>query len=164
MMLSAPELLADRHQTAGFRCGVPSLDDWLKRRAKANQASGASRTYVVREDAHVVGYYALAAGSVDVANAPGRFRRNMPDPVPVVLLGRLAVAVTQRGRGLGRLLVRDAGQRVLQAADVIGIRGILVHAISDEARQFYQAVGFEPSPLDAMTLMTTLADVEAALR
>jgi predicted N-acetyltransferase YhbS len=111
----------------------------------------------------VVGYYALAAGSVDVANAPGRFRRNMPDPVPVVLLGRLAVDVTQRGRGLGRLLVRDAGQRVLQAADVVGIRGILVHAISEEARRFYQAVGFEPSPLDAMTLMMTLADVQAAL-
>jgi predicted N-acetyltransferase YhbS len=88
----------------------------------------------------------------------------MPDPVPVVLLGRLAVDVTQRGRGLGRLLVRDAGQRVLQAADVVGIRGILVHAISNQARQFYQAVGFEPSPLDAMTLMITLADVEVALR
>lgn len=111
----------------------------------------------------MVGYYALAAGSVDVANAPGRFRRNMPDPVPVVILGRLAIDVTQRGRGLGRLLVRDAGQRVLQAADVVGIRGILVHAISEEAVQFYQAVGFEPSPLDAMTLMVTLADVQAAL-
>jgi predicted N-acetyltransferase YhbS len=164
MTLSAPEPLADRRQTSSFRCGVPSLDDWLKRRAKANQASGASRTYVVCENDQVVGYYALAAGSVDMASAPGRFRRNMPDPVPVVLLGRLAVDVTQRGRGLGRLLVRDAGQRVLQAADVVGIRGILVHAISNQARQFYQAVGFEPSPLDAMTLMITLADVEVALR
>jgi GNAT superfamily N-acetyltransferase len=161
--LSAPELLADHHQTVGFSCGVPSLDEWLKRRARGNQASGASRTYVACEADRVVGYYALAAGSVDVANAPGRFRRNMPDPVPVVILGRLAIDVTQRGRGLGRLLVRDAGQRVLQAADVVGIRGILVHAISEEAVQFYQAVGFEPSPLDAMTLMVTLADVQAAL-
>lgn len=163
MTLSAPELLADHHQTVGFSCGVPSLDEWLKRRARGNQASGASRTYVACEADRVVGYYALAAGSVDVANAPGRFRRNMPDPVPVVILGRLAIDVTQRGRGLGRLLVRDAGQRVLQAADVVGIRGILVHAISEEAVQFYQAVGFEPSPLDAMTLMVTLADVQAAL-
>ena len=164
MTLSAPELLADHHQTASFSCGVPSLDDWPKRRARGNQASGASRTYVACEGDQVFGYYALAAGSVDVANAPGRFRRNMPDPVPVVLLGRLAVDVTQGGQGLGRLLVRDAGQRVLQAADVVGIRGILVHAISEEARQFYQAVGFEPSTLDAMTLMMTLADVQAALR
>lgn len=163
MTLSAPELLADHHQTVGFSCGVPSLDEWLKRRARGNQANGASRTYVACEADRVVGYYALAAGSVDVANAPGRFRRNMPDPVPVVILGRLAIDVTQRGRGLGRLLVRDAGQRVLQAADVVGIRGILVHAISEEAVQFYQAVGFEPSPLDAMTLMVTLADVQAAL-
>ena len=164
MTLSPPELLGDDHQTTGFSCGVSSLDEWLKRRARANQSSGASRTYVVCEGDRVVGYYALAAGSVDVAVAPGRFRRNMPDPVPVVLLGRLAVDVTQRGRGLGRLLMRDAGRRVLQAADAIGIRGILVHAISDEARQFYLAVGFETSPLDAMTLMMTLADVEHALR
>jgi predicted N-acetyltransferase YhbS len=162
MTLSAPEPLADHHQTAGFNCGVPSLDDWLKRRSSGNQASGASRTYVVCEGGQVVGYFALAAGSVDVASAPGRFRRNMPDPVPVVILGRLAVDVVQRGQGLGRLLMRDAGQRVLQAADVIGIRGILVHAISEEARQFYHAVGFEQSPLDAMTLMMTLADVRAA--
>jgi len=163
MTLSAPELLEDRHQLSSFNCGVPSLDDWLKRRARANQASGASRTYVVCEGDQVVAYYALAAGGVDVANAPGRFRRNMPDPVPVVILGRLAVDASRRGQGLGRALVRDAGLRVLQAADVVGIRGVLVHAISDEARQFYQAVGFEPSPLDAMTLMLTLGDLKAAL-
>ena len=162
MTVTAPELLEDRHQTSSFSCGVPSLDDWLKRRALANQASGASRTYVVCEGDQVVGYYALAAGSVDVANAPGRFRRNMPDPVPIVLLGRLAVDVSQRGQGLGRALMRDAGSRVLQAADVVGIRGILVHAISDEAQKFYLAVGFEKSPLDPMMLMMTLADVEAA--
>jgi predicted N-acetyltransferase YhbS len=105
----------------------------------------------------------LAAGGADVASAPGRFRRNMPDPVPVVMLGRLAVDVSQRGKGLGRALVRDAGSRVLQAADVVGIRGILVHAVSNEARQLYETVGFEPSPLDAMTLMMTLRDLRAAL-
>ncbi len=86
MTLSAPEGLADHHQTTNFSCGVPSLDDWLKRRARANQASGASRTYVVCEADQVVGYYAVAAGSVDMASAPGRFRRNMPTPIPVVLL------------------------------------------------------------------------------
>jgi predicted N-acetyltransferase YhbS len=163
MTLSPAELLIDRHQTTSFNCGVPPLDDWLKRRARANQVSGASRTYVACEGDQVLGYYALAAGSVDVASAPGRFRRNMPDPVPVVILGRLAVDLSQRGKGLGRALVRDGGSRVLQAADVVGIRGILVHAVSDEARQFYEAVGFEPSPLDEMTLMMTLGDLRAAL-
>ncbi len=162
MMLS-PELLDSHHQLSGFSCGVTSLDDWLKRRARANQTAGASRTYVACEGDQVVAYYALAAGGVDIAKAPGRFRRNMPDPVPVVVLGRLAVDLSQHGRGIGRALVRDAGSRVLQAADVVGIRGVLVHAISDEARQFYLAVGFEPSPLDAMTLMITLSDLTEAL-
>jgi GNAT superfamily N-acetyltransferase len=161
--LSAPELLADHHDVTSFSCGVVSLDDWLKRRARANQASGASRTFVVCDAPAVVAYYALASGAVDVAAAPGRFRRNMPDPIPVVVLGRLAIDTAQQGRGLGRNLFRDAGMRVLQAADTIGIRGILVHAISEDARKFYLALGFEPSPLDPMTLMVTLSDLRAAL-
>lgn len=164
MPLSPPELLADPHDLAAFGCGIASLDDWLKRRARPNQLSGASRTYVVCDRSSVVAYYALASGGVAVAATPGRFRRNMPDPIPVVILGRLAVDSTQQGRGLGRALFRDAGQRVVQAADTIGIRGILVHAISEEARTFYLALGCEASPLDPMTLMVTLADVRAALR
>lgn len=164
MTLSAPELLGDHHDIAGFTCGVPSLDEWLKRRARANQASGASRTFVVCEGKAVLGYYALASGGVDVAAAPGRFRRNMPDPIPVVILGRLAIETSQQGRGLGRALFRDAALRVLKAADAIGIRGILVHAISDDANTFYTALGFEPSPLDPMTLMLTLADVSALIK
>ncbi len=163
MTPSAPELLSDRHNLDGFSCGVPSLDDWLKRRARTNQASGASRTYVVCDDDRVVGYYALASGGVDVAAAAGKFRRNMPDPIPVVILGRLAVDGTMRGKGLGRALFRDAALRVVQAADTIGIRGLLVHAISDEAKNFYLALGLEQSPLDAMTLMATLADLRKAL-
>jgi GNAT superfamily N-acetyltransferase len=142
---------------------VVSLDDWLKRRARANQVSGASRTFVVSRGNRVVAYYALASGAVELASAPGRFRRNMPDPVPVVVLGRLAIDASEQGHGLGRALFRDAGLRVLGAADTIGIRGILVHAISDDAKQFYTALGFEPSPLEPMTLMVTLADVRAAL-
>ena len=92
--------------------------------------------------------------------APGR---NMPDPIPVVVLGRLAVDRTLHGKGIGRALVRDAGLRVIQAADAIGIRGLLVHALSDEARAFYLRVGFDPSPLDPMILMITLADLRAAV-
>lgn len=87
----------------------------------------------------------------------------MPDPIPVVVLGRLAVDVSQQGTGLGRELFRDATQRVVSAAETIGIRGILVHAISDQAKAFYLALGFEPSPLEPMTLMVTLSDARAVL-
>ena len=163
MALSPPEPLAPHHQVADFSCGEPSLDDWLKRRAKANQVSGASRTFVVRDGEKIAGYYALASGAVALKSAPGRLKRNMPDPVPVVTLVRLAVDSAYQGRGIGRALMRDATLRVIYAAGVIGIRGILVHAISQQAREFYCALGFEPSPLDPMTLLVTLQDLSAAL-
>ncbi len=162
MKLTAPMPLTTHHLTEGFACGVDSLDLWLKRRSLKNQIQGASRTYVVCDDARVVAYYALASGAVTTMEATGRFRRNMPDPIPVVVLGRLAVDKTLHAKGLGRSLVRDAGMRVIQAADTIGIRGITVHALSDEARTFYENVGFEPSPLDRHLLMITLADLVAA--
>jgi GNAT superfamily N-acetyltransferase len=157
-----PELLADRHELGDFRSGESSLDDWLRRRARANQASGASRTYVVCKDKRVIGYYALASGVVAVESAPGRFRRNMPDPIPVAVLARLAVDRDWQGQGIGRALFRDAAGRVAHAADSIGIRGIVVHAISEEAKRFYVALGFDPSPREPMTLMVTLSDVRAA--
>jgi GNAT superfamily N-acetyltransferase len=161
--LSAPVPLADHHQLDTFNSGVSSLDDWLRRRAAANQTQGASRTYVACERQRVVAYYALASGSVNAAAASGRLRRNMPDPVPVVILGRLAVDRAYHGKGLGRALFQDAVKRVLLAADVIGIRGLLVNAISDDARAFYLALGMSASPLDPMTLMVTLADLRASL-
>ena len=164
MALTAPQPINDTHHIGAFDCGVPALDDWLKRRARANQASGASRTYVVCEKERVVAYYALASGAVEIQTATGRVRRNMPDPVPVVVLGRLAIEQAYQGHGLGRALFRDAGQRVLQAADMIGIRGIIVHALSPEAKTFYLALGLEVSPLQPLTLMATLADIEAALK
>lgn len=163
MTPSAPEPLDDHHDLAPFSCGVASLDDWLRRRARGNQANGASRTFVACESRRVVGYYALAASGVAVTVAPGRFRRNMPDLIPVVLLGRLAVDVSQQGKGLGRELFRDATQRVVSASEMIGIRGILVHAISDQAKALYLALGFEPSPLEPMTLMVTLSDARTVL-
>lgn len=161
--LGPPEHLNPAHDVAAFDCGMPELDDWLKKRALANQATGASRTYVVCAGGRVVGYYALATGSVGHAQAPGRVRRNMPDPVPVMILGRLAVDRAWRGRDLGRSLLRDAVLRTLQAAKIGGIRAILVHAISDEARRFYEHYGFAASPIDPLTLMITVADAERAL-
>ena len=163
-MLSAPEPLNPDHAIAGFDCGVASLNTWLERRAMANQVSGASRTFVVCDDGKVVGYYALASSAVAPAAAPGRFRRNMPDPVPVVVLGRLAIAISHHGQGLGRALFQDAALRVIHAADAIGIRGMVVHALSEEARNFYLRLGLDESPLDPMTVMVTVADLRAAVK
>jgi GNAT superfamily N-acetyltransferase len=162
-MLKAPEPLTEHHKIDAFDSGIASLDEWLKRRAAPNQLSGASRTFVARDDDRVVAYYALASSAVAAAATRGRFRRNMPDPIPVVILARLAVARSHQGQGLGRALFQDAAKRVIHAADSIGIRGLLVHAISEEAKAFYLKLGCEVSPLEPMTLMATLTDLRSAL-
>lgn len=162
-MLSAPELLADHHQITTFDSGVASLDEWLERRAAQNQASGATRTFVTCKEHQVVGYYALSSSAVAPAAAPGRFRRNMPDPIPVVVLARLAVAQSHQGQGLGRALFQDAARRVIYAAEAIGIRGLLVHALSEKARAFYLRLGLDPSPIERLTLMVSVADLRTAL-
>lgn len=162
--LSPPEPLANDQDLEPFKSGDDTLDAWLKRRARANQITGATRTYVVCVGAkRVVAYYALASGVVTVASAPGRFRRNIPDSIPVVVFARLAVDSEWQGKGLGRWLVRDAALRVARAAEVIGIRGIVVHAISENAKRSYESLGFTPSQHEPLTLMITLADVLAAM-
>jgi GNAT superfamily N-acetyltransferase len=160
--LRAPEKLRADHDLSEFECGEPTLDDWLRRRALSNEESGASRTYLVCVGEQVVGYYALAVGAVTHAEAPGRVRRNMPDPVPVMIIGRLAVPKDFQGRKIGPALLRDAVLRTLQAAEIAGVRAILVHAISERARQFYEDCGFTPSPMDPMTLMITVAEAGKA--
>ena len=162
-ILSAPENLRADHDLSEFTCGEPSLNDWLRRRAFRNEASGASRTYVVCVGQRVVGYYALAVGAVAHAGAPGGVRRNMPDPVPVMVIGRLAVDEGFQGLGIGPGLLRDAALRTLQAAEIAGIRAILVHAISERARRFYVDCGFIASPTDLMTLMIALTEAAKAL-
>lgn len=162
-MPQRPEPLNATHALDSFDSGVASLDEWLRKRALPNQASGASRTFVTCDAGPVVAYYALAASAVAPESAPGRFRRNMPDPIPVIVLGRLAITRSHQGRGLGRSMFQDVAQRVVQTADTIGIRGLLVHAISDEAKAFYLQLGLDPSPLEPMTLMATIADLRAAL-
>jgi predicted N-acetyltransferase YhbS len=158
--IRAPEKLTPDHDLSQFQCGEPALDDWLRRRALQNEDSGASRTYVACDGNKVVGYYALAAGAVAHIDAPGRVRRNMPDPVPVMVIGRLAVDQTLQGQALGPALLRDAILRTLQAADIAGIRAILVHAISERAKAFYEKWGFISSPMDPMTLMITVGKHE----
>lgn len=155
-MLAAPVLLDDSHDLELFRSGVESLDQWLKRRARANQISGASRTYVLAEGNRVLGYYCISSGAIDLAEAPGALRRNMPDPIPMAILGRLAIDLSWQGRGLGVALLQDAVLRVGQASAILGIRGVLVHAISDDAKAFYERYGFAASPRNPMTLLLSL--------
>lgn len=162
--LRAPELLTATHELAAFACGEPMLNDWLRRRALANQISGVSRSYVLLLGGErVIGYYSLAAGAIAVIDAPGRVRRNMPDPIPMAVLGRLAIDQAWQGKGLGHLLLRDAVLRTRQAAAMIGIRGLLVHALSPAAKRFYESRGFRESPANPMTLLVTLADAITAI-
>lgn len=163
MRLRAPEPIAVHHATTTFACGVETLDHWLKQRALKNQLTGASRTFVACEENHVLAYYALASSAVAAHGATGRLRRNMPDPIPVVVLGRLAIDQSIQGSGIGRALVRDACLRVMAAAETIGIRGMVVHALSASAQAFYERVGFDPSPIDPMVLMATLGDLRAGV-
>lgn len=163
MTFAKPEPLRAHHDIEVFHSGVDTLDAWLKQRALKNQVSGASRTFVACDGSRVIAYYALAASAVELADAPGRFRRNMPSPIPAVVLGRLAVDESLQGCGVGRALVQDAGRRVLFAADAIGVRGLLVRALSVEAKAFYEHIGFDPSPHDPMFLMMTLGDLQGAL-
>ena len=161
--LSAPAPLAADHELEQFNSGTPPLDEWFKRRARQNEAGGASRTYVIAEGRRVIGYYSLTAGSVLHATATGRVRRNMPDPVPAALLGRLAIDQRWQGRGLGSALLRDAVLRVIGAAGTIGVRTLLVHAISEEAKVFYERQGFRPSAIEPMTLMVTIEEAQRML-
>jgi len=162
--MKPPEPLTAAHHLADFTCGEPLLDEWLQRRALANQETGASRTYVLLDETGAVaGYYALAAGALLTKEASGRVRRNMPDPIPVMVLGRLAVSTTHQGRGLGRDLLRDAVLRTLQASEIAGFRALLVHALHEKAARFYERSGFRPSPIRPLTLMLLLSDARAAL-
>jgi GNAT superfamily N-acetyltransferase len=161
--LSAPELLADQHDLAAFASGEAALDDWLRRRARANQVSGASRTYVLCQGQEVIGYYSLASGAIAIAEAPSRVWRNMPDPIPMTVIGRLAIEQGWQGRGLGKLLLRDAILRTQQAAAIIGMRGLLVHALTPAAKRFYENNGFPESPSNPMTLLVALKDAVAVL-
>jgi len=162
LRLSAPRPLAVVHRLDEFACGETALDEWLKRRAMANQLSGASRTFVVADpDDRVFGYYALAAGAVAHQEATDAVRRNMPDPIPVIVLARLAVDRRTQGDRLGAALLRDAVQRVVAVSENAGVRALLVHALNDRAKQFYEHYGFQASPVHPMTLMLRLQAVKS---
>ncbi len=156
--ITAPAPITEAHRIESFSCGVPVLDEWLKRRALRNEVSGASRTFVICQDKQVVGYYTLASGGIEHHDAPGKVRRNMPSPIPVMVLGRLAVDQRWQQAGLGRGLLKDALLRTLSVSKQAGIRALLVHTLSEETKRFYTRNGFIESPLDPMTLMIALQD------
>jgi GNAT superfamily N-acetyltransferase len=162
-VISATQPLADHHVVDAFECAEPSLDDWLKRRATGNQTSGTSRTYVVCVDEAIIGYYCLAAGALGHADAPGALRRNRPDPIPVMVLGRLAIHKDHHQAGLGTALLRDALARTLQAAEIAGVAALLVHASFEDAKRFYRSRGFVESPVKPMTMCLILESVRKAL-
>jgi GNAT superfamily N-acetyltransferase len=159
-----PRAISSDDRLDAFACGESELDVWLRQRSLRNEREGGTRTFVVCADGRVAGYYALAAGAVRHAEAPGRVRRNMPEPVPVIVLARLAVDRTWQGHDLGRALLRDAMLRVIAAAEIAGgVRAILVHALTAAARPFYERFGFIASPVHDLALMVTLADARRAL-
>jgi len=162
-VLTPPVPLTADHVLDEFTCGEPSLDEWLKKRALKNQTSGASRCFVIADGRAVVGYYCLSAGAISHEAAPKAMRRNMPDPLPVVLLGRLAIDRRYHNQGLGQALMRDAMLRAVHIASDTGVFAVLVHALSDAAKQFYLSRGFVESPLQPMTLIMTLATIRAIL-
>lgn len=157
--LRRPEPITDRHLVTEFDCGNDTLNVWLQERALANERRGATRTFVSAPGRRVAGYYSLAVSAIYRREATGRARRNMPEPIPAMLLARLAVDTNAQGQGLGRQLLRDAMLRTLQAADIAGIRILLVHAIDDRAKAWYQQFDFEESPTYPLQLMLLLNDL-----
>lgn len=159
--LSAPRPLQPEDDASEFACGDDIKDEWIRRHALANHLAGGSRVYVTTRGARIAGFYALAAASIQRADATPRARRNMPNPVPAILLGRIAVDQKEAGQGLGTWLLRDAVLRTLQAAEVVGVRIHLAHAASERARAFYLDRGFAPSPTDPLHVMIVLQDIKA---
>ncbi len=155
-MYSAPELLNATHHLDKFDCGEEALNSWLKRNALKNQQNQASRTFVICQNNNVVGFYALAAGSVSHQFVSGGLRRNMPDPIPVVVLGRLAIDLAHQGQQLGAALLKDAVLRAGAVSQQVGVKALLVHALNDKAKAFYLNYGFQVSPIDDLILLLKL--------
>lgn len=164
--LSNVEALSEAHNLSRLDCGGhESLNDWLRRFALLNQKNDAARTYVVHRDGFVVGYYSIAAGSLSLEESPSRIAKGLArHPIPVVLLARLAVDRNEQGTGLGKAMLKDALGRIAHAAEIIGARAVLVHAIDEKARKFYLHFGFEASPVHEMHLMLLMKDLRKAVQ
>lgn len=163
MGIKAPTPLQADHDLVEFDCGMATLNDWLKKRAMKNQDSGASRTFVICNAGRVIGFYALSSGSVERLSAPKNIARNMPDQVPVIVLGRLAIDLEFQKQKLGAALLKDAMLRTLSISQNIGVRSLLLHAISEDAKRFYLSYGFQESVIDPMTLFLSIKKLQTCL-
>ncbi len=158
--LTAPELLTRLHDRAAFDCGVPALNDYLHKYALQNQKKGAARTYVCTRGQRIVGYYSLAFGSVRSEQAPHEISHGLGRyPIPILLLARLAIDQGEKGKGLGKGLLKDALLRAVQASHIAGLRAVLVHAKDQDAASFYRHFGFQPSPTAPLHLYLGLNDL-----
>ena len=157
--MPVPESFATNHQLNSFDCGKSAINDWLRRYARQVQASGSAKTFVVADNERVVGYYSLTVGQIDSLTAPERIRKGMgQDPIPVVILARLAVDLDYQGQGIGIGMLQDASRRTMLIADQAGIRAMLTHPIDEDAAKFYTRFGFMASPLRAQQLLLLLKD------
>lgn len=162
--LSPVEKLSKTHDLSAFDCGNESLNTWLKRFALSNLQSDSAQTFVVHRGGAAVGYYSLTAGSVRPEEAPARVAKGLAKhPIGVILLARLAVDKREQGNGLGKALLKDALLRIMAAADTVGARAVLVHAIDEQARKFYEHFNFERSPIDEFELMLLMKDLRAQI-
>lgn len=162
----SPRALTPGDKFVTFDCGEPSLNEWLRSRALKNETTGASRTFVTVEAASgdVAGYYCLSASSLALEDSPGRVKRNMPSPIPIILIGRLAVDQRFKGRGLGASLLQDAVLKGVEASRILGARAFVVDALNDDAERFYRKFGFELMPPAAKRAMFLLvSDAEATI-
>jgi GNAT superfamily N-acetyltransferase len=164
---SRPQVLKldKAHATDAFNCGSAPLNVYLQRHALANQSAGAAQTYAAVLDGAVVGYYSLSAASVEYDQAPERAKKGLArHPVPVILIARLAVDHTWQGKGMGAALLLDALRRIVSAADIVGIRAVLVHAKDEAAKRFYQHFDFDTSPVDPMHLLLLTKDIAGLIK
>lgn len=159
LLLNAPIPIEENHDLSQFDSGIQSLNDWLQKKALKNEKARASRTFVICQNNQVIGYYSLASASIAHEEATSKTRRNMPDPVPAVLLGRLAVDQTYQGKGLGSALLQDALKRIVKNAQAVAVKAVLVHALDKKSAEFYISHGFHPSPLNEYTLMLTVDEI-----
>jgi predicted N-acetyltransferase YhbS len=162
--LQPPTPLISTHLVTDFDCGVESLNEWLDKRAWKNQVLGVSRTFVITNDNIVVGYYCLSSAAIDRIELPKAKQRNMPDPIPAILIGRLAVDLRYQGKKIGLSLLQDAICRIITAAQSVGVAYILVHALDDAAKRFYEMNGFEAIPEQPLTLFLSVATAAKAMQ
>lgn len=156
--LRPPAPLQQLHDSSRFDCGKIPLNDWIKHTAVKSEGRSA-RCYVTTLRGSIVGFYCLAAGAVQHEGAPRKLKQNMPNPTPVVIIGRLAVDKAYQGKGLGRALLKDALLRITQASDLVGARAVIVHAVDQEAVPFYARYGFKAFPMGNQTLYLPIDEI-----